>query len=518
MFLRTAGLKDGERVRAIRERAAELHQTVRKWTEHVPVNLPYVDLLFAFGMAKLGEGQVARKLIHDAGRVLQTPLTSGSPDSIPFNSLVENLTNSFLFRGFQYRIDQALNGKPHGGALSNQLLEEFETFTRKENEVTTAKQAGTTPHAKTGSSSADNPYRRTEYLISRMRQDSWIFDPEVTREPYAMYLTAYGDPLAKELLDLGTIREPKQFAERVRKLYRGGFPGKSPAEVRFFLLHEAFPLAPRVGESFCIELLELVSGPLSSGPGDSKRFPESELVKKQGELLERSLFVAAHFGLNEHVQKLVVLFLQLVRSKTQDARFQLINVVASQCLRSLKKLGMRDQIERFLSLLQSEVIRDSSLIKIRKSYDGNLVGWVPVLRTLLSLATGWLTFGLNEQAEPILDQARQEILGPAPLPTSQYPDVVRSYISTLGHLPAESGLPRFRELFERMNPAAIPNSWTGNHCYSRLHLRIVEEVILALISDDFALGPAGRRWLDDDEFLVRRRIHDDMRRYVAGLG
>jgi hypothetical protein len=51
-----------------------------------------------------------------------------------------------------------------------------------------------------------------------------------------------------------------------------------------------------------------------------------------------------------------------------------------------------------------------------------------------------------------------------------------------------------------------------------LHLRIVEEVILALISDDFALGPAGRRWLDDDEFLVRRRIHDDMRRYVAGLG
>ena len=32
------------------------------------------------------------------------------------------------------------------------------------------------------------------------------------------------------------------------------------------------------------------------------------------------------------------------------------------------------------------------------------------------------------------------------------------------------------------------------------------------VSDDFALGPGGRKWLDDDEYLVRRRIHADMKR------
>jgi hypothetical protein len=41
---------------------------------------------------------------------------------------------------------------------------------------------------------------------------------------------------------------------------------------------------------------------------------------------------------------------------------------------------------------------------------------------------------------------------------------------------------------------------------------LVEETILAIVSDDFILGPSGQRWLDDDEYLVRRRIHADMKR------
>ena len=65
-----------------------------------------------------------------------------------------------------------------------------------------------------------------------------------------------------------------------------------------------------------------------------------------------------------------------------------------------------------------------------------------------------------------------------------------------------------------MNPGRIANGFTTAPHYSRFHLNLVEDVILAVVSDDFALGPAGRRWLDDDEYLVRRRIHADMRRHL----
>jgi cellulose synthase operon protein C len=43
----------------------------------------------------------------------------------------------------------------------------------------------------------------------------------------------------------------------------------------------------------------------------------------------------------------------------------------------------------------------------------------------------------------------------------------------------------------------------------------VEAAVLAVVTDDFALGPAVRRWLDDDEYRVRRRIHRDTRNLVG---
>jgi hypothetical protein len=35
-------------------------------------------------------------------------------------------------------------------------------------------------------------------------------------------------------------------------------------------------------------------------------------------------------------------------------------------------------------------------------------------------------------------------------------------------------------------------------------------VVLAVVSEDFALGTTARRWLDDEEFLIRRRVHVDV--------
>ncbi len=73
-FLRYAGNKDSERMRVVRDKATELHAAVRKWTEHVPQNLPYIDLLFAFALAKLQETTAAKKLVEDARKVMEVPI------------------------------------------------------------------------------------------------------------------------------------------------------------------------------------------------------------------------------------------------------------------------------------------------------------------------------------------------------------------------------------------------------------------------------------------------------------
>jgi hypothetical protein len=40
----------------------------------------------------------------------------------------------------------------------------------------------------------------------------------------------------------------------------------------------------------------------------------------------------------------------------------------------------------------------------------------------------------------------------------------------------------------------------------------MEGLVLGITSEDLALGEIGKRWLDEDEYLVRRRVHRDLER------
>jgi hypothetical protein len=499
-FLRYAGHKDSERMRVVREKSLELHGAVRAWTKHIPVNLPYVDLLFAYALAKLGEATPAKKLVEDARKEMEKPVPSSWQDNKHFEAVVAAVTQNFLFKAFKSRVDQVLAGKPAAGQMAPELQADLEEICGK------GKSGGT-----------NNPYLRAEYVINRMREQSRIMEPHERTDPYANW-TKNQDALKKELADLHTIRDPGKLADKIRKLYKDGVQGKTAREVQFLVLHEALPLSGRVGESFTVELLQQVPAALAAGtPSGTPEPPDT--LRKQGELLERALFMAGHFDRGDLVKKLVDEFSELIHGKTEEARFRLINVVAGQCLRSLKKLGMRDEIDRFLSKLRNEVLRGATTAELRKKHAARPEVWGSVLQTLLNLAGGWLTHGMHEHATPILEEARRELLDPGAvkLPPKEYTALAQAYVWAAGQGQSEQALTRILELFRKMDEKKINNTWTTAQYYSRFHLNLVETVITAIVSDDFAMGPGGRRWLDDDEYLVRRRIHADMRRHLVHL-
>jgi hypothetical protein len=68
---------------------------------------------------------------------------------------------------------------------------------------------------------------------------------------------------------------------------------------------------------------------------------------------------------------------------------------------------------------------------------------------------------------------------------------------------------RLEEIFRQLR--GIKDTYTTSSHFSVSQLDVVEAVVLAVVSDDFTMGTQARRWLDDDEFLVRRRIHRDLR-------
>src|SRR5262245_35230796 len=105
------------------DKVRELHSTVRKWlddsahaqkNDHLRASLPYVDLMFAFGFATLGDSPTANKLTEDARRVLEVPIPEGG-SPLAEQAVTAAIVSNFMFKAFCYRVEQALAGKPHVG-------------------------------------------------------------------------------------------------------------------------------------------------------------------------------------------------------------------------------------------------------------------------------------------------------------------------------------------------------------------------------------------------------------------
>jgi hypothetical protein len=136
----------------------------------------------------------------------------------------------------------------------------------------------------------------------------------------------------------------------------------------------------------------------------------------------------------------------------------------------------------------------------------------------VALAAGWFAAGDEETGTRVLDEAREALyLDPAATPRTRTPLAV-AYAEALGSAPTRVAHGRLEELFQRLGPVEVSGS--TNRYFTLQPLRLVDAVVRAVVTDDFALGPAVRDWLADDEFLIRGRVHRDLAAVLReqGLG
>jgi len=262
------------------------------------------------------------------------------------------------------------------------------------------------------------------------------------------------------------------------------------------VLETSLDLSPRLGEVFAAQVLDRLPELLDKKP----------TLIKQMELLEKGLFIAAHFDHPSHVQQFVRRFRTIIETETSADFEKALAKVLEKSFHGLRKLGMRDEIARMLELISDRVrkfpVKPNALEETRAGQ----------LKLLLQIANGWFYFSQDEKARGILDEARTVLLEGELIPVFQT-DLAAAYISTLGHAPVELGVNRMIELFRRLQ--RITDTFTTTSHYYRSQLGVVEATVLALVSDDFTIDKAARRWLDDDEYLVRRKIHADVRRTMG---
>src|SRR5262249_24878742 len=157
---------------------------------------------------------------------------------------------------------------------------------------------------------------------------------------YKDYL-AGKDRFAQELARLPRLIDRKELAAECHRLLH---ENTDDVTDRARVIESILELAPRLGEEFARGILRQALSLQDSLPtAQAERAAEF-----RSELLEKALLVAAHFDNAAQVQELVVRFQKLLRSTGKEQPSHALVSLAGHCLRGLRRLGMRQEIELLL--------------------------------------------------------------------------------------------------------------------------------------------------------------------------
>jgi hypothetical protein len=384
----------------------------------------YTDLIFAFGLARLGEAKVARRLVAGASPVLGM-----------------NEVHQFLLEAYTYRIKQVLEGKPHEGPLPAVQMELLSQM-----------------------------HRMPMYTVDRLRQHSRILEPDEKIDPYR-YWGGRISELDGTLGQLADLTDKEQIRTRVHELLKKHANGARGKENTARILRSALNLAPRIGDDFAREMLERVTPAHDALPEPT----DQPSLMDQARFLENALGVAVHFDRHEYVHPLVTRFEGLVRPRNGARTVQAVELLIGLFFHTFRKLGLRDEIDRLLTPMTETILGGGDLANL---------DWTradpAVLRTLLHIALGWEFLGLAEMAEPILCGVRQLMFADE-LSCKEKTLLACAYAMTVGQFRVDLAQAMLEELFRKLT--GIRDTYRTADYYNLSQLDVLEAVILAICAN-----------------------------------
>jgi len=463
-FLRFSGKVGRDRVHAVHDHMQRLRRTVHAWLKKNPrsgLTAAYADLTFAFGLARLGGSSQAEQLLAECGKALED----------------KDALHSWLFDAYASRVRSTIRGELGKSALPDELVARLNGFPSD-----------------------------LRYKGDRLREHSRILEPHEKIDAKFRWHQHYPDEIERELAFLSGLADRGELAKRLTKLLDGK---KIVLASRSAILAKALELAPRLDEQFACGLLARVTPSLSSA---------GATIESRALLLEKGMYLAAHFDQTPFVLQFVERFMDMV--STGSAAAQAIEPLIEQLFFGLRKFGLRDLVGQSLERLTALLVEGQDLPQLRKRLSeqakrGMLKEALTAWKSLLHIASGWLYFGNEGQARPILNETRALLLQNVLHPLEQAEMACR-YIRCLGQADLEPAASRWLELFHKIK--SFDQLLATDSHVALLQLRLVEALVLTLASDEFTLDPQIRHWMEDDEYLIRRRIHRDVKSAMGEAG
>lgn len=406
----------------------------------------YVGFEFAWGFARLGSADRARAIRDQSMGVLEK--VAGTTDAKDQNAPVHR----YLMRAYSARIDQALEGvspeTPLGPEINGQL-----------------------PNLE--------PFQR--YKVDRLRQFSHVLEPQERLDATTDFFRAHQNHGAEELAALRGMKDPAELLKGIEERARVAADGQLAVEERARLIDGLLDFLPSVPESQALPLLQRFVTLSDAMP-----------AKLRALLYEDALKVAGHFGRTALVKQLVASLGRLFSELGAEGMSELgATLVAG--VRSLRRVGLREEAGELLQ-------RASAVLKGEDT---------KTLIARLGLAGGLAYLGQTTQAQPIIDDAQTRLSrsesGLIPVDRLK---LTRFTGRALGHLPTETALPGLLRLAQQLPWVTDAFNTNSHFCLSLVDF--ADALVLGHVGDDLTLNEATRRFLEEDEYLVRRRVHRDV--------
>ena len=399
----------------------------------------YLDFLFAYAMARVGQDQQARTMAQAASAVLPG----------------DDAVHIVLAAMYQERVSQAIQGLPHHTPLPPGLVtraDALETYER--------------------------------YRVDRLREWSAILEPVRRVDAFVELCQRDPDRAPSELVvqaeSLRQIEDPAALAPRLEAFALGG--DRADADELALRATTALELAPRVGERAAVSLVERLV------PTLVRLEPEA-----RAPCVERALYVAGHFG-DTALARSLLAGLRAELEATADAPYATLVPAVCAAVRVLRRLGLTAELAPLADHLALRAARHPH----------------PVVAAQLAQALGYV--GRTDTAHAVVASALDAIdAGIADLKVQR--DLVRATALALHELGPERALPGLDRIAARL-AVSSDHFMTRSH-FSLVAINLVESIVFGLLGEELDLGDEGRRWLDTDELLVRRRIHTDAKHLAA---
>ncbi len=307
------------------------------------------------------------------------------------------------------------------------------------------------------------------------------------------------------MADLTDLSDRSEIINLVDRLLRENPLKPGGNERRMEVLVAGLAAVPRVGEDFARWILNQILPAYDALPEPRKGdhlYDKNAMFWARAAFLEQAFYAAAHFDHIEYTQPLLNRFRRLFLVQHDPEDMRVFSSLTRQFFRGLRKFGMLGVIDTSLKQMAEKTLQGQTLAALRRQPSTRFAR----LAALLEIAAGWLYFGMDEHAHPVLEEARQLLLEQELGPRDQK-DLACAYVTVLGQLPGDLAFERVEELVREVR--GVRDTYTTSSHYSVSHLEVVEAVVLAAVDIALGQGQALRRWLDEDEYLIRRRVHHD---------